>query len=187
MSDFVLHNVVKVQNDPLDLRINDNGIYISILNATHTPPHLAIIVKGFAYSLSVNGFKTDKKLQDLIRLIRARKIKALFVELVPPTNFIEDCYTLINNFIRTCIPLELGEVTCLYPIKEFCKVAYNLDLSKVEFIFDLLPILERNMLIKKSYSLNMDEDLNCDGYSLKTYGIEEINDMIEEIQFKQIK
>ncbi|HIA36250.1 MAG TPA: hypothetical protein EYN89_05810 [Flavobacteriales bacterium] len=187
MSNFVLHNVVSVQHDTFDLRINDQGIYISILNATHTPPHLLIIFNGFAYSLSVNGFKTDKKLQELIRLIRAREIKALFVELVPPTNFIEDYSKLINHLIRTCIPLELGEVTCLFPIKEFCKVAYNLDLSKVEFIFDLLPVLERNLLIKESYSMNMDEDLICDGYSLKTYGIAEINDMIEDIQFKQIK
>ncbi len=63
-------------------------------------------------------------------------------------------------------------------------MAYNLDISQVEFIFDLLPILEREMLTRNRYSFNMDDDLICGGYCLKTYGFEEINDSIEDIQFK---
>lgn len=181
MSDFILHNIKSVNKGSKNIEINNDGIYISILNATNTPPHLVMVVKGLAYSLSVSGFKTDRKLQDLIRLIWAKEIKSLFIELVSPRCLMEDCNAVINSLVSTCQSVKLGEVTCIYPIKEFCKVFYNLDISRVDFIFDLLPILERRSLIKSKQALHMNDDIISGAFSLRTYGMEEIHNMIEDI------
>jgi len=185
MSEYVLHKVIPIEDGAGDSRISDKGIYISILNATHRPPHLVLVVKGLAYSISVSGFKSENKLQDLIRLIFAKKIKTLFIELVP-VYFKEDDNLLINKFVSICHSVELGKVTCIYPIKEFCKLAYNVDISKVDFIFDLLPILEKNSLIKNRLALNMNDDVINGTFNLRSYNLSTVLKRIEKTRFKQI-
>ena len=152
--------------------------------ATRVPPHILISVNGKLFSLSVKGHLIDADLNLYLRTIQKNKIETLFIKLIIPEIFtMEQLHSSIEKITLSYPKLEAGKITCLAPIKDFCGNVYSTDTSNVNFIFDLLPKLEKQAVIGNCYHLNMDKYfLQKNNFSLKTYSMFEVNENIYKSQ-----
>jgi len=168
-----------------------NGIYIILLHAKKIPPHLAIAIDGRVFSLSVNGPKINGKMSELISMIQSKAIKTLFfqlseredyttLQLIEKMKKLTLAYSGLAPLFHGRAGLDAGGVTCLNPIKEFCRSVYKTNIAGVNFIFDLLPELGNEVIAR--FHLNMESCLSEGVFYLKKYTMEDINNMIRRLQ-----
>jgi len=124
------------------------GCYLVLFRATDVPPHLYLIVGSSIFTLEVSGVRVAEPVDRFMRLIQQKQIASLFVELKLPLIFD------INEIHANCVSILSGYdsvagsgITCLAPIKDFCAETYNIETSSVQFIFDLIPLLEKQVPI----------------------------------------
>lgn len=164
----------------LDNTLN-NGIYIVILYANRIPPHLALMIDGKVFSLSVNGPKVNMDVHDLSKLIQSKSIETLFFQLKDQEDhtFLQ-LIEKMRELTLTYPGLDAGGATCLNPIREFCHSVYKTDITGVNFIFDLLPKLG-NVVIAH-FHLNMESSLSKGLFYLEKYTMKDIDNMIRRLQ-----
>ena len=68
--------------------------------------------------------------------------------------------------------------TCLSPIKNFCAGIFEIDTSRVDSIFDLLPLLFQKKLILSSHHLYLDSHISGACFQLAPYTMEDIYNSI---------
>ena len=124
-----------------DLRL---GHWIVVLRAKNIPPHIGFLSNEKYYSLEYDGLHVAN-LNTLLRGIEAKSIEALLVKI---DGEIDNVDTVMNKY-------ELSdEVTCLFPVRELC-AQLNEDSFKAQYVFELIPFLSNNGLIKSVYGLNL--------------------------------
>ena len=155
------------------------GLFIAIVHATRIPPHIGIVADEKYHSLSIKGQNLNIPAEALLKNISLRKIPALFIKIKPHSTF-SDIYlsehfiTDVQKFNR----VDADVATCLSPIKLFFEEVYNLSMKDVNYLYELLPVLEAEGLIEDAISMNIDEN----NYCLPVYTIKEINEGIKQVR-----
>lgn len=111
-------------------------------------------------------------LELLLKNIRIRKIPTFFILIKKHPVFSNDY--LKEHFIqdiRQFKKVEEGGATCLSPLRNFFREAYDLDVTDVNFIFELLPKLEQATLIESVYSIGIESP----HFSLPVYSHNDID------------
>lgn len=171
MPDYKLLNI-----KPAQLHSIEQGIHLIILNADRKPPHIMLTVGGYLYSLGVDGPMFDKPISSLWKYCIKNWVKTLFVELaLHPVTSIDEIKSKARTIIDCYPSLDIGNATCLSPIKDFFYDVYQAPVSNSNFIFELLPKLEAKRLIKGSMQLNMENYITNNSFQLLKYGMEDIN------------
>lgn len=154
-----------------------SGIFIVVLHATRTPPHIGLIIDKEYHSLSIKGQDKNVPVKALLKNIEQRKIPSLFIQIKSHPTFSE--MYLKEHFIANIQQfsmVDIGIATCLSPIKLFFEEAYNAFMKDVHFLYELIPVLLSEELIVNTTSCNLDEDK----YELPFYTDVEINSGIEK-------
>ena len=187
MSEYEFQNIEEVKLDKGSADLLSEGIHIILFNPTSPPPHLLILVHGAVFSLSVSGPRVNWALSELLNMVVRRKIPTLFISLhVPASVLIKDTQVqeVIHDLTVVHAGVKANEASCLFPIMEFCKAVYNIDISKVKVIFDLLDQLEELQLIKQLSQLNLGSWVQEGVFRISRYGEEEVNEMITNLRNK---
>lgn len=164
------------QYDEADL---SKGLYIAVIHATRIPPHIGIIVDKTYHSLSIKGQDINTPIAALIKNSSVRKIPTLFIKIKSHPTF-SDIY-LREHFITNVQQFErvdVGVATCLSPIKLFFEEVYGVSMKDINYLYELLPLLESKGLIESVSSLYVDEN----NYQLPIYTNKEINAGIDEVR-----
>lgn len=167
MAVFIIPDVQPLNKVPLDA-----GIFLVILNADKKPPHIALLINGKVYSLTVKGRQMGDLADTLMKSIHIRSIKTLFFALKPP---VTDALKAMEKSLMAYEKAVAGKVTCLGPLKDFFTLAYAINSQKANYIFELLPLLYRNKTITGVYHLNMENETKEKNYHFQTYTMDEIN------------
>ena len=86
---------------------------------------------------------------------------------------------IINNYRE----VNGWEVSCLEPIKDFFKQQYQIDVSDVSFVFELIPKLEEKRLIKNKYHKNLEDKLTDSVFKFRTYTKQDVIDYITKVKY----
>jgi hypothetical protein len=153
------------------------GLYIVVIHATRIPPHIGIISNNFYHSLTIKGHEINVPVEVLIRNTTQRKIPSLFIKIKKHPIFSYDYLNehFISNVKQFPI-VDVGVATCLSPVKLFFEEAFTLPMNNVNYLYELLPIIETEGLIENISSLFVDEE----NYQLPVYTLAEINKGIEQ-------
>ncbi len=157
------------------------GIYIVVIHATRIPPHIGLVIDGKYYSLSIKGQDIHVPVFTLLKNSTIRKIPTLFIKIKSHPTF--SAVYLSEHFVANVQKYErvdVGVATCLSPIKLFFEEVYSVSMKEVNYLFELLPKLEREGLIENSSSMNIDEE----GYRLPVYTLKEINTGINQVRIE---
>ena len=184
MSEYTFRNIreLDITGDLPDVLAT--GVHIILFNPTTPPPHLLILVNGAIYSLAVSGPRVNWALSELLAMLLNRKIPTLFISLREPKSLVVSDRS-IKEYIHDLTVIHPGvranEASCLFPIMEFCKTVYNIDISKVRVIFDLLDQLEKENVVHKRWHVNMSERIKNGEFQIARYGEDEVNQMIQNL------
>lgn len=156
-----------------------NGIYIAVIHATRVPPHIGMIINKKYHSLTVKGQDINTSPEALIKNTIQRKIPSLFIKIHAHNSFsntylAEHLITNIQQFPR----VDVGVATCLSPVKLFFEEAYNVPMRNINYLYELLPVLELYGLIENISSMFIDETK----YQLPFYTDKEINEGIKQVR-----
>ena len=187
MSEYDFNNVSALELSDGFSDLLSEGVHIILFNPTVPPPHLLILVHGSVFSLSVSGPRVNWALSELLNMVARKKIPTLFISLKEPASvLIKD--TSVKEVIHDLTVAHKGvtanEASCLFPIMEFCKTVYNIDISKVKVIFDLLDQLNDLSLVTRLSQLNLDNWIEDGVFRISRYGEEEVNEMITNLKNK---
>jgi hypothetical protein len=155
------------------------GLYIVVIHATRIPPHIGLIADKKYHSLTVKGQDINISVSALIKNIVQRKTSSLFIKIKSHNTFSnlylrEHFITNVQQFQR----VDVGVATCLSPMKLFFEEVYNVPTSNVNYLYELLPILQGEGLIEHTASLFVEEK----NYQLPLYTLSEINEGIERVR-----
>lgn len=162
---FILKNIL-----PAEEKTVRDGTFIVILHALRIPPHLLVCSDGLAYSISVNGRHAAEPLENYIQLINRKKIPALFAEWKLPEEISPFRFRKILE--KKILEYECvnEKISCLYPIRDSAAEVYGNEMNAAGFIFELLPLLEKQNALGKTYAFNMAEyPDNGNTFKLLTY------------------
>ncbi|MBL4576898.1 MAG: hypothetical protein JKY18_04815 [Flavobacteriales bacterium] len=185
MSEYTFQNIQKLNPGLETTELLSTGVHIILFNPTTPPPHLLLLVHGSVFSISVSGPRVDWALSELIKMVERRKIPTLFISLEKPESLLiknTSVKELIHDLIMVHPGVVANEASCLFPIMEFCKTVYNIDISKVKVIFDLLDQLEDGNVIHKLSHLNMGKWVVDEAFHIERYGEDEVNKMINNMK-----
>jgi hypothetical protein len=169
--------------DEADLQ---KGVFLTILHATRTPPHIGLIIDKQYHSLTIKGAELNVATESLVRTIHQRKISSLFIQLKPHSTFsasyLKEHFVLnIQEFPK----VDVNVATCLSPIKLFLEETYLLSLQQINYLYELVPFLDDLQLIQSASALYIDEST----FKLPVYNLLELNNGIvkahqEAVQIK---
>ncbi|MFI5149546.1 MAG: hypothetical protein ACHQRM_07405 [Bacteroidia bacterium] len=153
------------------------GVFIALLHASRIPPHIGLLGDGLYHSLHVKGQELNVPLQVLYKGMMLRKIPALFIEIKPHPVFSETYLTEhFSTNVQAFERVDTGKATCLSPLKLFFEENWNLDLSPVEYLYELLPMLSERNMLGKVFSFHLDPG----PFRLPYYTMKEIHEGIEQ-------
>ena len=154
--------------DSLDSNWKEKS-YILLIRPEHIPPHLALMVQGKYFSMSVKGHSLGEDGLVWKEKLNRKKISVLWVEVEPLS------IDLVNEYFKKSIAdTALGQVTCLYPIRTI----FNIEAS---FIFELIPKLSA---AGKLLSFSMTPKVKSP-IEIPEYTTEEILQYIKSLKQKQ--
>ena len=160
-----------------------HGTYILISEAAKKPPHLSLLVEGKIFSLSVKGPQLEFPLEKQLKLIKIKKINALFIKLDTSIYIIgNQLFKEAENNTLKFSKIEIGIATCLSPIKDFCARVFDMDVSNIDFVFDLLPILYKKKYISACYHYNMEKILINNSFHFQKYTMQDIYESVTKFQ-----
>lgn len=172
---FTLSDIQPVNGDLL----KDN-LFLILVNPSNVPPHLMLSANNLLFSIDVKGTVVGKNSQQLILSLQRLQKECLFVQLVQPK--ILNPYEILDsiaNLFRQYSRVISGETTCLAPIKTFCADYYATPTQNIQFVFELLPELEKQGLLQKTFHLNMEKYfIQTNSFELKTYTLQDVNNYI---------
>lgn len=152
------------------------GLYIVVIHATRTPPHIGIIADKKYHSLTIKGHELNIPVEALIRNTNQRKIPSLFIKIkkhpIFSTGFLSEHFI---SDVKQFPIVDIAVATCLSPLKLFFDAVFNVPMNNVNYLYELLPLLESEGLIESASSLFIDEK----SYQLPIYSYAEINEGIE--------
>ncbi len=159
------------------------GVFIFIYRASKIPPHIGVIVNGKLYDITSVGPNVDLPVSDFFKTAVKRKTEVLFVEL---QSFDSGKKTnqLITEKVKTYNKVSL-DTSCLAPVKEFINEAIGLDVSQSGFIFELLPILYSNKIVKDVWELNLSKKISENIFLMAKYTKEDVENCVAALNRKE--
>ncbi len=152
-------------------------LWIVLLHANRTPPHVGLIINGNYNSLTLKGHELDVDLEALLKTISLKKIESVFIKLVPHPVFSFDYQLqILKEYIKQFQKVKPNEATCLSPIKLFFQEFYALQLNTDELLFEMIERLEANNYLEYTQSLNFNLPLNA--IELPFYTSEQLQEII---------
>jgi hypothetical protein len=161
----------------------NEDVFILLLHAGRVPPHIGMVAAGLYHSLSVKGQDLDVPLETLLKSISLRKIPTLFIKLNAHPEF--DVQTLSDRFkteVMRYKRVDVGVATCLSPLKSFFSANWQVNTSELNYLYELLPVLEEQSILGTVLSLNMDSMTESGCFTLPYYTMNEINNGIEAVR-----
>ncbi|MBL4624508.1 MAG: hypothetical protein JKY42_05150 [Flavobacteriales bacterium] len=146
----------------------DNGLYLVILHANDTPPHLGLIYNRQYFSLTVKGQALDD-IEVLNKLIQRKQIKTLFFRLSDREN---ELSTIMEAFVEK--ERVKGNITCLLPIKTALSHLYSETIASAKFIFEVLPELYGTNDIEAVFHVNMENEVENGSFAFSKYSMRDI-------------
>jgi fumarylacetoacetate (FAA) hydrolase family protein len=157
------------------------GTFIFIYRATRIPPHIGIITNGLLYDITSVGPNIDLAVSDFFKTAVKRKTEVLFVELnLPKAETNKIISEKVNNHWKVT-----PTTSCLDPVKEFLNEVCKIDLEQATFLFDLLPVLEKENLIESVFELNLQKKIEDNIFKLTKYTQQDIQDCIVALSRKE--
>ena len=157
MSDLEFKNLQSFQDKQFS-----KGVYILLINADKTPPHIAVLDNGIYYSLGVNGLRIVP-FNSFKTYLEKRKTKTIFIQLNLKGLDFESEFSKFDV-------LNKKASTCLFPLKHTLKQQISFDEQNVKTIFDLMEILNEKQIISSVYERN----INATSFSVKKYNLEDV-------------
>jgi len=162
------------------------GVFLTILHATRTPPHIGLVIDKQYHSLTIKGAELNVATASLVRTIHQRKIPTVFIQLQPHATY--SAAYLKEHFIlniQEFPKVDVNIATCLSPIKRFLEETYLLSLQQINYLYELIPFLDEAQLILSTSAINIDEST----FKLPIYNLSELNNGIakahqEAVQIK---
>jgi hypothetical protein len=169
--------------DTIDLDKLNTGLFIFMFRASRIPPHLGIITNGKLYDISIIGPNLGLSVVDFYNTIVKRKTETVFIELEKPNS--NDLELVIEEQVKKYWKVT-KEVSCLSPIRDFIEEVYNhKDVQQANFIFDLLPILQQQKIVKEISEVNLSNKLINNTLELKKYTEKDIENCINALTRKE--
>jgi hypothetical protein len=170
-----IHIAVKIKEfKPEALK---KGTWLAIIHAQRIPPHIGLIISGNYNSLTIKEHELNINSDVLIKTIIQKKIKSVFVKVVPhPVFSLDHQLAIFQEHLKTFGYVKQNENTCLSPIKQFFQEFYAIPLNESELLFDFMIRLNDNDYLEYASALNMELDKGID---LPCYTIEELNEKIK--------
>lgn len=178
MNKYPIHIATTVTEKKLQ-----KGVYLFIYRASKIPPHIGVIVNGLLYDITSVGPNIDLPVLDFYKTATKRKTEVLFVELAIPKKGMA-LNELITEKVKHHQKVSL-EKSCLIPVKEFIKDAYDLDVSQPNFIFELLPVLFKNKLIKSVSEINLSKKIENGIFSMTKYTKQDVANCVVALNRKE--
>jgi len=179
MNNYPIHINAKINEEELQKRL-----FIFMFRASRVPPHLGIIVNGKLYDISAVGPNIALPINDVYKTIIKRKTEVIFFSLKKPSFNKEKTEEIISEKVKKYWKVT-EQCSCLLPVKEFISEVYKLDVNKTNFIFELLPILYKNNLIKKVAQVNLAQKMITNTFYLKKYTKTDVENCINAIKRKE--
>ncbi len=151
------------------------GLFLCLIGADKTPPHIALIADGRYYSASVRGVKLGVDYNSLLKILESKKTATLFLQIDELVNQ-EMLSTVYQNYPK----LTISE-SCLFPIRDYFKMN-NWKVHNWNFVFDLVNDALKEKKIGAAYHLEMDKRLDNGSFKLKEYTKADIITLIKELK-----
>jgi len=178
MNQFPIYISAKIKKEQLK-----EGLYIFLFRASRIPPHLGIIYNSKLFDITLNGPTVGMDAKEFFDTIKEKYTKTIFIQLNNPTKsqnlieLIEEKVRKYNNVSKT--------ISCLNPIKDFIQKAYGIEVASANFIFELLPILEKENIINNCFHINLDRKITDSVFQLKKYTQKDIDRCMEALDRKE--
>ena len=181
----------------------EKGVFIFIHRASKIPPHIGMVINGKLFEISINGPEYNLSGSAMLQTAQKRGVEVVFIELITPNLYTteenslrqltevggvinpkeKEIELLITNLVKHYFKVS-NTVSCLNPIKDFIQKTYQIDVSKANFIFELLPILYSNKVVKTSFEVNLTNKLIDHSFLLKKYTKQDIENSITAVNRK---
>ena len=150
-----------------------NSIVLS--GSNFHPPHIGLAISGQYFSCSANKVKAGISFQKLFNNIKRKNFKIIIAEL----NFRPD-YSLAKEVFESYGVLNENK-TCLSPVKKTIEATLNKKITS-DFVFELLPFLDQENLIKNYSHFGLDDEIVDDQFQLLEYSQTDIQSCIKILQ-----
>ncbi len=153
------------------------GTWLAILHSQRIPPHVGLIVSGNYNSLTIKEHELNINSDALVKTIIQKKIKSVFVKIVPHPVFSEEhLLAIFQEHLKKFGYVKQNEATCLSPLKLFFSEFYAIELNGAELFFDFMIRLNENEFIESAAALNVQLQ---NGIDLPFYTLAELNQKIK--------
>lgn len=160
----------------------EKGLFVLLIGATQIPPHIAMMIHGGIYSLSVKGKKRNVSSNKYLKALKAKGTQILLIEIVPKVTDNAELLTSLNATFNSAPTLGNGVATCLWPVKSFCSDIFYENFYNVKYVFDLIPKLDRIQGLGAAYHINMENDLDDEGgFKLLVYSMDDIQERLSSL------
>ena len=158
---LTIHPVFPAKEDELY-----KGLYIVIIHLSRIPPHLFLAYNGELFSITISGPKPNEPLVVLIRASSQKAFPILFCKIKENNTSSEIILKSLELAVEKHQQVKVGGASCLAPLKSFFEEVYSLNIKNVNFIFDLIPLLESEKLIEAYHSIGFkDTSITINGYT----------------------
>ncbi len=173
---------------PYTLTVSENfsekevnkDIWMVILHASRTPPHIGLLIGGNYNSLTIKGHELNINSSVLLKTIQQKKIETVFIKLKQHPVFSVDYQKEICQlYIKQYTQVKANEASCLSPVKLFLQEFYAIDEQKQELLFELVERLKQNDYITLTVGLNIKNKLEGNEFSLPIYSNEDLQEIIK--------
>ena len=157
------------------------GTWIILHKVKRVPPHLALIVNGKYFSLSVNGLEKMTDAEQVLTKLELRKSSDVFIQV---TGNHTDAEALACQSFADDLNLNDPALTCLVPLKFFLEKYTGISLQKTRFIFEVIqtPGIE----IQQVLQLNAESLMTEHTLFLPEYSMEEIRSCIGRLNARKL-
>lgn len=152
-----------------------HGAWIILFNATCIPPHLLLAVNGKIYSITDSGRQMGSSLEKLIGFIQRKKVPSIFVEWKKFRSLeFDKLESLVQEKFSNYERVKEGKVSCLFPIRDVVTEVLGNEFRKADFIFELLPMMEKENALGEISEMNMGNRIVNGQFQLLTYSQDEL-------------
>ncbi len=169
---------------PANPELLRKDVFIVLLHATRIPPHIGMLTNGFYHSLSVKGQDLDVPIDILWKGVVQRKIPSLFIKIRSLRDSTPELLSgEFKKHVRCFNRVDRGVATCLSPLKLFFAEQFGLSMEKVNYLYELLPLLESKELIGQVFGYGLDVHTES-SFTLPYYTMDEILKGIEAVRIE---
>ncbi len=153
----------------------DTSLWLLLVGINEIPPHIALISDGKYYSLSTKKVDCGSSAEVFVNKLNRKKIPTLFVKIQSqtPKRDLQDIYKDLQ-------PLTNSDKTCLSPIKDFFSEQISQKFKDLNYVFEMLALLENKGLLQKCISLNCDSS-GSNRITLPKYNMAQIRNRINAL------